>query len=119
MAKSVCIYDVLEIAKSDLQQPHPHDGRMLKVYAIADVPAKWSGKTEPPAIGGHVCINFNQLGSGVVESYFTEGGWLGVKVRLDNQPEWHRKQNGANRNYALVFGIELGTQKGGEACPIQ
>ncbi len=97
----LCIYDVLEIGKTGIL--HEND----RVYALADVPAVWSGKTEPPAIGAKVRINFNQLGSGVVESYFTEHGWLGVRIRLDKQPEWHRKQNGTNRNYALVFGIEL------------
>ncbi len=98
-----CIYEIKEIGETPVLY---HDGN-LPTYAIADVPAVWSGKTEPPAIGAKVRINFNQLGSGVVESYFTEHGWLGVKVRLDKQPEWHRKQNGADRNFALVFGIEL------------
>ena len=67
---------------------------------------RWSGKKLPPAIGDRVTINFNGLGPGTVESYFIEDRWLGVKVKLDKQPEWHRKQN-PGRDFALVFGREL------------
>lgn len=69
----------------------------------------WSGAGIPPAIGTRVYINMNGLGFGSVESYFVEGDWLGVCVRLEKQPEWHRQQN-AGRRYphsALVFGFEL------------
>jgi len=80
--------------------------RDLPVYGASDY-GLWSGKNPvPPAIGERVTINFNGLGPGTVESYFIEDRWLGVKVKLDKQPEWHRKQN-PGRDFALVFGREL------------
>ncbi|MDD5510469.1 MAG: hypothetical protein PHI12_06655 [Dehalococcoidales bacterium] len=80
----------------------------LMVYNAPSVQAEgmWSGKKPLPKIGDKVTINFNQLGTGIVESYFIEDEWLGVRVRLDNEPEWHKKQN-PGRPYALVFGLEL------------
>ena len=69
----------------------------------------WSGRFPVPAIGEKVAINFNQLGSGVVESYLTEYGWLGVCVRLDDAPDWHRRQTAGTKHAgrAMVFGAEL------------
>ena len=69
----------------------------------------WSNLKEPPAIGQSVRINFNSLGRGAVESYFTEHGWLGVIVKLDDPPDWHKRQTAGKENEgkALVFGIEL------------
>jgi hypothetical protein len=46
------------------------------------------------------------LGMGTVESYFIESEWLGVTVRLDHQPEWHKKQR-PNNPIAMVFGLEI------------
>lgn len=68
----------------------------------------WSGSFLPQR-GDKVRINFNQLGTGTVVAYFTEHGWLGVHVKLDKPPAWHRKQN-AGREFsdqALVFGAEI------------
>ena len=67
---------------------------------------KWSGKLSIPEIGDRVRITFNGLGTGSVTSYFHEAGYLGVAILLDEQPEWHEKQNGTNKT-ALVFGAEL------------
>lgn len=69
----------------------------------------WSGKGPVPVVGAPVTINFNGLGSGTVAAYFHEHGWLGVKVRLDNPPAWHAKQNAGTKHagFALVFGAEL------------
>ncbi len=80
----------------------------FKVYYAPSVDAEglWSGKSPLPRIGERVHINFNELGNGTVESYFIEDEWIGVTVRLDRQPEWHRRQNG-NRPIALVFGLEI------------
>ena len=67
---------------------------------------KWGGRIDVPELGTKVWINFNGLGMGNVSSYFIEDGWLGVKVTLDNRPDWHKKQN-PDRNYALAFGAEI------------
>lgn len=70
---------------------------------------KW-GKTAafptPPPIGTRVRVKINQLGTGTVQGYFIEHGWVGVHVLPDNRPEWHVKQN-PGKNYYLVFGIEI------------
>ncbi len=68
---------------------------------------RWSGVQPIPAIGARVTINFNSLGSGVVESYFYEHGFQGVCVKLDAIPEWKQKQQKTNADVALVFGMEL------------
>lgn len=68
---------------------------------------KWGSEKRPPAIGDRVSINFNQLGGGVVESYFWEHGWLGVCVKLNNAPAWKRKQQKVNWDCALVYAPEL------------
>lgn len=73
---------------------------------LADTEAMWSGKTELPKVGDKVHINMNGLGDGTVESYFIESEWLGVTVRLDKQPDWHKKQR-PNNPIAMVFGLEI------------
>jgi hypothetical protein len=82
--------------------------RPTRKYDLAapDTEAKWSGKIAVPNIGERVKINFNQFGKGKVVSYFVEDGYLGVNVKLDKQPAWHKKQNGPT-NYACVFGAEV------------
>jgi hypothetical protein len=65
----------------------------------------WSG-TFMPKIGDRVDIPMNDFGIGTVAGYFIEGNFLGVKVTLDNRPEWHRRQN-PDRDFALVFGAEI------------
>jgi hypothetical protein len=66
---------------------------------------KWSGKAELPDLGTKIKINFNGLGEGVVHSYFVEHGFIGVRVKLDKQPDWHKNQE--QPPYALVFGAEI------------
>lgn len=70
---------------------------------------KWSGKNPIPAIGMKVRINFNELGNGIVVSYFWEHGYFGIKVQLDNAPAWHKKQHKGTKHEgnALVFGMEI------------
>jgi len=99
-----------------------HEGLMLKgstnasfgyLYLIAydrvptlaePVKAKWSGNNpEPPAVGEAVRCH---LGKGLVQGYFVEQGFLGVKVRLDNPPKWFIRQNG-KLCPACLFGAEL------------
>lgn len=77
-----------------------------KVTNDAD-PFKWSGTSiDPPAIGDKVKLYVNGLGTGTVTKYFVEFGWFGVKVKLDNPPEWYTKQNKGNPE-AHAFGIDL------------
>jgi hypothetical protein len=70
---------------------------------------KWSGCYPIPQIGQSVRINFNTLGTGVVESYFVEHGYCGVTVRLDKEPEWKIKQHKGTKHagIAMVFGLEI------------
>ena len=73
-----------------------------------DTLTKWSGVFPVPAIGDKV-QHTGEWGTGTVVSYFVEHGWLGLYVRLDNDPAWHAKQN-AGKPYAghvHSFGIEI------------
>jgi hypothetical protein len=83
--------------------PNPFD-----VYSATSVnhEALWSNKKPLPSIGEKVTINFNGLGTGTVDSYFMEGEWLGIAVRLDNEPDWHKKAC-PDFPYAMVFGAEI------------
>jgi hypothetical protein len=67
---------------------------------------KWSGEEPPPEIGTKVNVTINGLGEGVVVGYFSEHGWLGLKVSLLNAPEWLKEQNN-NDPTGHVFGAEL------------
>jgi hypothetical protein len=68
---------------------------------------KWSGIKYPfpPQIGERVTVKFNGFGDGTVIDYFISDGYLGVLVKVDQQPNWHIKQGGTNPIRA--FGIEI------------
>lgn len=87
---------------------HPVESRQVPVYKAGQegIEALWAGAKTPPYKGQRVDVLVNDLGTGIVDSYFIERGWLGVKVLLDNPPQWHRRQN-PDRNYCLVFGTEI------------
>lgn len=73
---------------------------------VVDDPERgWKGTSELPDLGTKVKINFNQFGTGTVHSYFVEHNFIGVRVKLDKQPEWHKNQG--QPPYALVFGPEI------------
>jgi len=55
-------------------------------------PLKWSNPAGIPAIGSRVRVCFNGLGSGTAVGYFTEDGYLGVCVLLDDPPAWRIQQ---------------------------
>jgi len=76
-----------------------------QVPCLSEVPEglNWSGRTDPPTIGETVKCH---LGRGLVQGYFAEAGYLGVKVRLDNPPAWFVKQNG-RLCPACLFGTEV------------
>jgi len=65
---------------------------------------RWSGIFDPNT-GDRVEITVNRFGAGIVVSYFCEHGYRGIRVKLDKQPDWHRKQG--QPPYALVFGAEI------------
>jgi len=74
-------------------------------YDLTERPdGEWSA-TFDPNIGNRVRITMNNFGTGTVVSYFCEHGYRGVRVKLDQQPEWHKKQG--QPPYALVFGAEI------------
>lgn len=102
---------------------------MANQYGLSDLPegivlrseenssddsvVKWSGSYPIPQIGQSVQINFNQLGTGVVESYFVEHGYCGLIVRLDKEPEWKIRQHKGTKHegIAMVFGLEISLVK--------
>jgi hypothetical protein len=69
----------------------------------------WSAEFPVPSIGTKVKIKFGGLDTGEVVSYFTEGGYVGVQVKLDKPPDWHQKQNKGKEfeGMSLVFGAEI------------
>jgi hypothetical protein len=105
MNKENCFYNLSELPESVvLLSAENRDDKNV---------VKWSGLYPIPQIGDKVYINFNQLGSGVVESYFVEHSYMGLTVKLDNAPEWHRKQTKGQKweGKAMVFGQEINVQK--------
>jgi hypothetical protein len=67
---------------------------------------KWSGKIAPPPVGTEIVVTmWTTPGVGIVTGYFTEGGWLGLLVRMYTAPEWHRKKNPDGMAY--IFGPEF------------
>jgi hypothetical protein len=66
---------------------------------------KWSNAQYPPSIGDRVNVTMNGFGMGTVIDYFLLEGWLGIKVNVDKQPDWHKKQGSTNP--ISVFGIEV------------
>jgi hypothetical protein len=82
----------------------PHDATPV---TPGELP-RWSGRGElatPPPVGARVNVRINGFGWGEVLAYFTEHGFLGLKVRPDQRPSWHLKQ-APGRAYCLVFGSE-------------
>lgn len=73
--------------------------------------ARWSGRDTfalmPPAIGTDVSVTMNGLGRATVLAHEVVEGYLGLRVRLHNPPDWYVKQNGKNARPALVFGAEI------------
>lgn len=67
---------------------------------------KWSAAFNPPAVGDVVRVRINGLGLATVTGYFTEGGYLGVTVKLHAPQEWYVKQNGGNV-VGHSFGAEI------------
>jgi hypothetical protein len=92
-------------------------GNHYQLTAIPKEPTRWSGTMPVPPIGSLVEINFNKLGTGRVTGYWVEYGWLGVQVKLHNDPVWHVTQQADllkqgvikpwSIGHALVVGAEI------------
>lgn len=83
-------------------------------YDLIELPSDvaqmiWSGNEPIPLIGDAVRLKINQLGTGVVSSFFREHGHLGVCVTLDDPPAWKLTQHKGtpHERTALVFGREI------------
>lgn len=98
----------IEIEQVGMEAFSDTSDRQMPLYRAYGLTGKWSGKEQPPKQGERVRINFNGLGDGEVVNHFVEGGWLGVRVRLDKEPDWRKKQSAAGRP-AMVFGSEITT----------
>jgi len=65
----------------------------------------------PPAIGERLTVRMNGLGPAKVVGYFTEGGYLGLRVKLETPPVWWIKQNAdklaKGETDSYVFGSEV------------
>jgi hypothetical protein len=83
--------------------PIPYD---VYYAPIEKAEGLWRCEHPLPRIGDKVEITVNGLGTGTVENYFIEWGWLGITVKLDNEPDWH-KVNCPDFPYAMVFGTEI------------
>ena len=68
--------------------------------------AIWAGKVAPPPVGTKIDVNMNGLGHGNVVGYFVLEGYLGLRVSLDNPPEWYVRQNKGNA-VGHIFGPEF------------
>jgi hypothetical protein len=69
----------------------------------------WGGKDGfvPPPVGEKIIVRINSLGEAEVKGYFSQDGFLGLLVVLDNAPEWYVKQNGDAKKVGHVFGPEV------------
>lgn len=66
----------------------------------------WAGKVPPPPVGEKVHLTINSLGEAAVVGYFSQDGFLGLRTKLDNPPDWYLKQNKGNV-VGCVFGPEF------------
>ena len=106
-----CYYDLPQLPAEIVNGrdvPKKPDGTFdMDAFRAAESAAViWTGKGDPPRVGARVSIHMNKLGTGVVQSYFVEHRFCGIRAMLDSPPDWHRKQN-PGRGYALVFGNEI------------
>lgn len=67
---------------------------------------EWSGTRGVPRIGDVVKVYLNNLGVGEVVGYCQMGEFLGVRVKLDDPPEWFVNQ-ASDPNDCWVVGCEL------------
>jgi hypothetical protein len=79
------------------------------VSNVAEGKLVWANKDgfQPPPVGSKVMVRINSLGVAEVKGYFSQEGYLGLLVVLDNAPEWYVKQNGDAKKVGHVFGPEV------------
>lgn len=98
---SLPVYELMKVGSDGMPLPAEHD-----------VP-RWSGKRvpAPPKIGERIKVSMNSLGPAIVLGYFTEAGFLGLRVKLESPPAWWTKQNAkaitAGEVESHVFGAEI------------
>lgn len=79
---------------------------------IAGVQGAWSNREILPKIGQRVYGAVNNLGWGTVVAYFTEAGFLGVEIALEEPPKWFLSQHEKDGHFnALMFGCDLHPDK--------
>lgn len=87
--------------------PAGRDGKRLP--GDATLRPLWSplgGFDAPPPVGARVYARINQFGPARVVGYFTEYGYLGVRLQPDVRPEWHLLQQ-PGREVIMLFGAEI------------
>ena len=96
MTNELTTYDALPA----YEQAVWHDGK------VNPAAIKWGGKLAPPHVGTEIVVTmWTTPGRRRVTGYFTEGGWLGLLVRMYTAPDWHRKKN--RDGMAYIFGPEF------------
>jgi len=97
--------EVLSITVECIEPPNPQTD-----WSALPKHAKWAKTVDfptPPPVGTRVRVKVSELGTGTVQGYFIEHGWVGVHILPDARPAWHIAQNGPDKNYYLVFGNEI------------
>jgi hypothetical protein len=109
MKDESCVYDLTAIPLPLVTPIYGDDqDRTISNKPDPGVALLWSGDFIP-ARGDRVHIRMNEFGDGTITGFFTEHGWLGLIVKLDAAPAWHRKQNRGHKyqGSVLVFGAEV------------
>jgi len=67
----------------------------------------WANKDgqAPPKVGEKIRVHMNNLGNAEVVGYFSQEGFLGLRVKFSDPPEWYVKQNKGNP-VGHIFGPE-------------
>ena len=74
------------------------------------LPPLWSGELPPPRVGDDIPLFYDDRQIvGTVKGYFTEHGFLGVRVLPSRRPSWWDAGIGP---YAHLFGTEIDRHAG-------
>ncbi len=95
----------MNLVEHGLELPPWRPMSLYKDQMPKDVLA-WSADFPPPEVGEIVRLAVNGCGPMLVEAYFEQEGFLGVKGHLQSPPEWFLKQNKSNVA-CYAFGAEI------------